>query len=508
MPNLPVRRASPREIASMNARASSGCSPQAFRRYASGLLLALGASCSEPPDPPAPAPTPTGPNVLLIVIDTVRADHFSCNEYERRTTPRIDKFARDAVTYRNASSPAPWTLPAHASMFTGLPSGLHGMRWIQTPPDEEGLATGALRPEAQRRLLAERFRQAGYRTLGISNNGWISKTTGLDHGFERFWHIQTEREVIADYLEWPAEHSVPRQLAGLAGGSIALLKRELSSLGSDERFFAFLNLIDPHSPYRAPKGYRFFFEGSTPEHQALRRDWADKHYELATLAGAERPDPELLATLYDQEIRYADDVLGNLFRWLRQHGLYDDALIVVTSDHGEHMGENGRYSHQLSVERELLWVPLIIKYPGNAGAGTVEESSLVSTADVYQTLLATTGDTQAEASPWSQDLQRMDRFARSWTLSEYYYSDAYLAQLEALNPAFDAEPHRTVRRVIHTRQGRTVFAGAERVSGSTEAPELQAYETYVERVEALPVGATSHDDPELLEALRELGYVE
>jgi len=473
-----------------------------------------GAACS----------APEAPNVVLVVIDTARADHLSAYGHSRETTPHLEEFARDAVTYRNVSAPSPWTLPSHASIFTGLPPGLHGLRWASDADRPgSGALVGAARPEAEERLLAELLRADGYTTIGISNNVWVSALTGLDSGFQHFWLLE-DGGYMADYAQWREEHKVPARLAdSSAGQSIALLKRALTEIPRQGPFFAFLNLIEPHFPYAPPDRFRGRLDGDPALYAELDQLAQDPSLELQLLTGAKKIEAAGLGVFYDEELRYVDATLGHLFRWLKQRGWYDDALIIVTSDHGEHLGEGGRYSHQLSVDEALLSVPLMIKYPGNRGGGGSEENSLVSATDVYWTVVSAVFGERLPVppEPWSQDLARMEHFGRDWTLSEYYYSDRYLGDLARLNPDFDAARHKIVRRVVHTREGRSVFLGDELApdlsanAGGEEARALplppdvrEAYDRYVERVESLSSDLTVIDDPAALEGLRKLGYLQ
>jgi arylsulfatase A-like enzyme len=480
---------------------------RAFGRSAAaaGLVLcgAIGCGREGGPDPDA-ASVP--PDVVLIVIDTARADHFGCYGYPQDTTPNIDAFARDSVLYRGVRSTAPWTLPSHASIFTGLRAGEHGLHW--SPEEHPGppprLVT-ALREPARERLLAALLAERGYATFAVSNNRWVSRHTGLDAGFDPFFAIPPGREGLKTVQRWLGDEAVPETAAEI---SFALFRRRLDARAIERPFFAFFNLMEPHFPYlpAADQAGRF---GGNP--RALRQ-LLHRHplLELAMLGGSVRPDPRLLTALYDGELATVDAAVGKFFDLLRKNGLYDDALIIVTSDHGEHLGEGARYSHQLSVADELLEVPLIIKYPRGENANTIVEQPLVSLLDLHQTILAAAWPENPLAGGRSQDLGRMETFERAWSLAEYYYSPDYLAQIQRAAPGFHAAPHRVVRRVIVTPEGARELEPTPSPDTFAElpAPVRSELTTYLARLEALGQGEGVPLTPEDLEALRVLGYVE
>jgi arylsulfatase A-like enzyme len=454
-------------------------------------VLAVGTGACE--KPPASPPPPV--NVVLIVMDTARADHFSCYGYGLETTPNIDAFARDAVLYRHARAPSPWTLPSHASLFTGLPPGLHGLHWSGIPADGEELPPrlSKLAPAAEGRLLAARLKNRGYATFGVSNNPMISARNRLDGGFDTFlWRPKP-----------PAEDS-------RADWSLSLIQKRFAQQEVPEPFFLFLNLIEPHFPYDPPAAFHGRFGGD------ISKIPTEERLEMSMVAGARAIDPEALIPLYDEELSHTDDVVGRLLAWLRERGLYRSSLIIITSDHGEFLGEGGRYSHQLSLAPELIWIPLIIKYPGNEYAGTVEESPMVSLTDVYRTVLAAAGAHDPDRETWSQDLRRMDRFSRRWTLSEYFYSVKYLRQLKRLNPDFDVRAHEVVRRLVFSGGEEHLFYGDDLTPAAGDGREVGASlsDGVLAELDAYlrsPRGATVFDDSlgdaDAIEALRALGYV-
>jgi arylsulfatase A-like enzyme len=313
---------------------------------------------------------PGAPNVLLVVLDTVRADHLSPYGYSRDTAPNLAALATRGVCFDRARSTASWTLPSHASMFTG--------RW----PHE--LSAGALGPlDGQYPTLAEAMRDEGYVTAGfIANTVYCSAESGLARGFIHYEdHIITPRAIlrssalglrILDGLVVAAQKLIaaltfnPR----LAPGSTkpfkdaATVNRQfLDWLDQHDGrpFFAFLNLFDAHDPYVLPDGHDRHF-GLKPETHAdrllLNRWWWVGKRRLSAR------DVALARDAYDDCIAYIDEQLGRLFRELDRRGVLDETLVIVTADHGEHFGEHELFGHGGSLYAPEVHVPLLIAGPG------------------------------------------------------------------------------------------------------------------------------------------------
>ncbi len=283
---------------------------------------------------------PARPNVVVVLIDTLRADHLSMNGYPRQTSPVIDAFAAENLNFRRAISAAPWTPASVASLFTGLYPSSHGM----VPPNDRGKALKTSSRLADRWLtLAELFKQNGYSTAAVSPNPWIKKEFGYDQGFDHY--IYRERAIAKE---------VNRSARGL-----------LEKLIEEKKpFFLYVHYLDPHDPYTPPAPFDTMFQGP--------------------VAGRQYPDEQVkLLEQYDGEIRYVDQKLGDLLSLFKKLGLYEKTVIVVLSDHGEQFMERGHQGHGFNVYQEEVHVPLIIKAPGLKGS--VEE--YVSVVDVYPTLV-------------------------------------------------------------------------------------------------------------------------
>ena len=454
-------------------------------RYLSASLALLGSGGCGSGDAAAPDPevavartdgsggaAERRPHVVFVVLDTARADHFHCYGYERETSPHLDRLAEESVLYLHAQSPAPWTLPAHASLFTGLYPLQHGMH--RGLLRSAGAAGGGSRtptvPEPGK-ILAKRFRDAGYTTLGFSNNPWVARDSGLDAGFDIFVEFWNHSRDVAQELRDDPPWGLPQELrAVVAARTVALCKKIFHQDGVEQPFFLFFNFTDAHFPYTPVPGFRGTF-GSDPELIERMKD-REAQLERKLLAGAITMDGEALARAYDEELLQLDAAVGHLVEWLRQSGCYDDTLLVVTSDHGEHLGENGRYSHQLSVAAELLHVPLIVKFPHGEHGGTVVEQP-VSTLDLYPTLLnsAGIGDSDLVSGELGESGIRGPRPLpvssthasddQAAFLSEYFNAPSWLNSLQKLNPEFDVAAHSAVRRVVQEADRRIEYRDAE-----------------------------------------------
>lgn len=321
-------------------------------------------------------------NILLIVLDAVRKDHLSPYGYNRPTTPELAALAESATQYEQAIAAAPWTPPSHAAMFTGkYPS--HCRVFGREP-----------RLSSNQPTLAEELAHEGYSTFGFSNSYHTSTQRGFDRGFE-FYHDIHDMSRIGGQRVEPSVSFLKSGVRKFADGyddfsyfQLDRLKRVLS--GSSEPFFAFINLNSAHSPYDPPPKFKSEFEEYFNEWEAVERtavrSLADNGYEyMMGDRTATEAAWELMQCWYDGEIAYIDSLLGTLFEFLRERDMYDDTAIIVTSDHGEHFGEDGLMYHQFSLSELLLNVSLIIKWPNQTEAKRSTE--LVSLTDIAPTCL-------------------------------------------------------------------------------------------------------------------------
>jgi arylsulfatase A-like enzyme len=301
-------------------------------------------------------PRGESPNVVVIAIDTLRADHLDLYDYPRVTAPHLRRLARDAVTFENASSTAPWTTPALASALTGRYPARFGYRDQPSP-----LGPGAL-------LLAEALRDRKYRTAAIVANLYGSAVLGFDQGFESF----DQREALGyDHISSQAlsDRAIAR-LDDLAPGP----------------FLLYLLYFDPHFGYAQHPEFDF-----DPDYEGDLPPLLDIFALRARARGLDSRDREHLAALYDSEIRFTDEHLGRLIDALQERDLYDDTLLIVFGDHGEELADRSNWiGHTSTLWEQVLHVPLLVKFPGNRGAGTLVRTP-VSIVDVAPTALAAAG---------------------------------------------------------------------------------------------------------------------
>jgi arylsulfatase A-like enzyme len=293
---------------------------------------------------------PRRPNVLVYLVDCLRADHVGAHGYGRKTTPSIDAIAKDGVVFEQLSACAGWTKAAVGCLFTSQNPAEHGARGLD----------GVL--DAARPTLAESFQRAGYTTAAFVANPIVDNAFGFDRGFDRF--VQFSREYVGK-----AVNSVNTDAADLTKALGPFLEEN-----KDRRFFAYVHSLDLHFPY-APKA----------------------PYDSAFVA----PNPSAL-DLYDGELLGNDHEIGALVGELKRLGLYDDTLLVITADHGEEFGEHGFDRHGHSVFETLLHVPFVVKAPAGRGAGR-RVAGDVSQLDIAPTLLSLAG-LPAEAAFAGRDL--------------------------------------------------------------------------------------------------------
>lgn len=341
------------------------------------LASTLAALACDAPEPSRDAPRF---NLVLISIDTLRADHVGAYGYPLATTPHIDGLAKDGLRSSQCVAHAPTTLASHASLLTSLLPQHHGA----SIPRESRLSEQAV-------TLAEVLTEHGYRTASFNGGIQLDAAYGLDRGFEVYESARSH-DAHAPALTGPEDR--------LRDG----VERAIHWLDeTPEPFFLFLHSYEIHHPYTPDPEYLQLFdagyEGDLPDHisvELLERINADP---------APLP-PEDLAHIvhaYDAELRSADEAIGQLIAYLQERSLYDDTLIVVTSDHGEEFGEHGEVGwHAHSLYDELLLVPLIIKFPGSRLAGVVEDGQARG-IDVAPTALAALG-IEAPASYTGRDL--------------------------------------------------------------------------------------------------------
>ncbi|WP_277554468.1 sulfatase [Halobaculum limi] len=365
-------------------------------------------------------------NVLFVVLDTVRKDRLGPYGYDGRTTPGLDAFAEEATVFDQAVAPAPWTLPVHASLFTGMYPHRHGAD--QENPYLEGATT-----------LAETLSAAGYRTACYSSNAWITPYTHLTDGFDdqdnffevmpgdllsgplaKAWKAMNDNEAlrtVADKLVslGNVAHEYLASGEGADSKTPAVIDRTKSfiddSESADDDWFAFINLMDAHLPYHPPKEYVEEFAPGVDSTEVCQNS---KEYN----AGARDIDDDewdAIRGLYDAEIAHIDDQLTRLFDWLKETDRWDDTAVVVCADHGELHGEHDLYGHEFCLYDQLINVPLLVKHP-ELDADRREDT--VELLDTYHTVLDTLGVEGGTPASDDEEAVALDR-TRSLLSADY-----------------------------------------------------------------------------------------
>jgi arylsulfatase A-like enzyme len=322
---------------------------------------------------PAAAPHP---NVILIVVDTLRWDHVGAYGYAKKTTPSIDAMAHEGAVYETAISASPWTTPSHAAMFTGqYPSrnGVDGRNIILNPASH---------------TLAEILARNGYQTAGFINNVYIRRQTGMAKGFQQYEEFWGRNEVssIMLLIELACNYWHPRKDTGAQETRMAVHHWLMHDWTRKNPFFLFIHFMEPHVPYGIPDTYySTFLPSGVSADQARAVNQDPEPYICDKIQMTDR-DFQILNALYDNDIRYLDDQIGALVDSLRKQNLLDNTLLIFTADHGEHFGDHHLMSHELSVYDTLLRIPLIIRYPAKIHADT-RISNVVQTVDFFPSIV-------------------------------------------------------------------------------------------------------------------------
>jgi arylsulfatase len=417
------------------------------------------------------------PNVLLISIDTLRADHLASYGYARDTAPHIGRLARAGVLWERAYAPAPATVASHATLFTGRLPYQHRTLNFGTPlPSDE-------------RTLAEILGEAGYRSFAIATSPRFHASSGFTQGFEHY-------ELLDE---------LPKDQRSRAVTDRAL---ELATAGDGRPFFAFLHYFGPHSPYWPPEPWRGrWHEGLAPKLPGGAGAYVFTH----RAPGQPVPGAVLdyLVDLYDGEISHLDSELARLFDGLEAQGLAENTLVVLVSDHGEEFKEHDGLSHARTLYEESLHVPLIMRWPRGLPRG-VRVARPAQLADVVPTLLGLLGlaappglpgrslasDWEASPGGGGPDVVLGQRGVKQWSVSATLPEGRYKALFEQGRPPelydLEADPG----------EQRDLAAGG---AGTLARLVAAAPEPLVRGVEARP---TQPVPEELRRRLAEIGYAE
>ncbi len=318
------------------------------------LLLGATLACSKP----EPAP-----NVLILLIDALRADHLGCYGYERDTSPHIDALAAEGLRFEKAYAQSPWTKPSIPSLFTSLYPIQHGVYEGETHGVGDALESDVL--PGRFTTLAEAFGQAGYRTAGFVHNAHLQAQLGFAQGFDVY------------------------EQSSMAAPEINQRFLEFAALDRDRPFFAYLHYLDVHWPFQPEEPFRSRFGPVGDKSLFSRESWHGlrKAINNKTVELSEQDLHELRAR-HDAGIAQLDAEIGKLLAELRQRGWYDRTVILLTSDHGEELLDHGEVGHGGTLFREVIDIPFIMRIPGLAAAIATKPARLL---DAFPTLLDAAG---------------------------------------------------------------------------------------------------------------------
>jgi choline-sulfatase len=396
------------------------------------------------------------PNVILITIDTVRADHLGCYGATNVKTPTLDGLARDGIVFERAISQVPLTWPSHAAILTG------------TYPFQNGVQDFTGQPLDQRfRSVAQIFKQQGYTTGAVVSAFVLDRSWGLARGFDYYddaFSAEAFRHKDIGLVDRKAGESVTRAISWL--------------LKTPRRpFFFWLHLYDPHSPYDPPEPFRTLYKGH----------------------------------LYDGEIAYADHELGRLIGWLKQNQLYDCTAIVLLSDHGESLGDHGEKEHGFFVYNSTVHIPLIVKPPTGSGFRPGRVARPVETVAVAPTLTRLAGmknEIQKQFSSPGLLSDSAENDAASYSESFYSFSSFGWSPLHALQTGryhYIEAPTPELYDVIADPQEKNNLASQQTATVAVLEDKLQSLLQH--NPFKLAGSGNSGLSPEALEKLRALGYV-
>jgi arylsulfatase A-like enzyme len=333
------------------------------------------------------------PNIVVAMMDTVRADHLSVYGYERDTTPNLKQLARDSVVYTQAIAPSDITLTSHASLFTGAYPSWHGAH-CQAPEASYGRELSPQFP-----TLAQLLSTQGYATMAVAANLYLRSEFGLQRGFQSFriprpvpmlpaenWYaLRTGmRRVLSSFVD-------TAQFDGLYSRGEEINREAFSLLNAQKEqeapLFLFVNYMDAHFPYLPPTPFDKLYPGKL--RTIVQQDLEDIDQNVAQGKAMPEVDRVHAISQYDGGIAYTDAHIGQIVDWLKKRNLYDNSLIVVTSDHGEAFGEKHLVLHGNSAYQNLLHVALMIKFPNSDHRGVVDDPA--SLIDVAPTILSALG---------------------------------------------------------------------------------------------------------------------
>lgn len=453
--------------------------------------------------------TPTRPDILLIVLDTLRADRLSCYGYPREITPHIDAFAESGVLFERAISPAQWTIPAHASLFTGEYPTTHMTTQTYTKHSKD------------QDTLAETLHRAGYHTVSFCNNPLLGTVENdLDRGFEECYNYCSklpQRPAVASTrprvlgqvvqaasrlvrrltfpvqelfvnskplmrLAWhPWIRALWKNRLNFKGNTAQSLRdlvgylRTRQRKGAERPLFVFINLMETHLPYRPAsrfiREFAPYYRKNRQAREFIRSyNGAQQRWMLPLIEPLTELEDRSLNDMYDAEVAYEDHLLRRLFAHLDQPSVRDNTLVIVTSDHGEGLNNHGFVGHTLVAYDDLVHVPLILRYPERYPQGE-RFAATVSTRRIYHSVLEAANvhppvnEAGTPLDVKGRSLARALDSANSeadTVLTEAYPSETVLTMMKNEDPALMGPfRYRHMRRAVYHGDHKLITVGGE-----------------------------------------------
>ena len=359
------------------------------------LFVLPGCGSEEEEQPPDPF------NIVLITIDTLRADHLSCYGYGRNTSPSIDRLAEEGILFQRVFCPIPLTIPSHASILSGLYPVSHGSR-NNSNPINDSIKT-----------MAQKLEKRGFTTAAVLSTGLLEASMcGLEQGFRIYCDLtrrtipddlnQLDSRIVRKDTGPPFPGRVP--ISGRTAGEAVEVAMKILEQFRGKKGFLWLHLYDPHTPYSPPGAFNTLFTADEAMHEMKSfNEWQETH----------SPEvKERIVDLYDGEIAYADRELGKFFAKIREMGWWDRTAIFLTADHGESLGEHGYYfAHGRDLYAGSVEIPLIIHVPWiRRDGGRVKRP--VAVIDIFPTVMELAGiipDPDMPGRSLLQDLRETKR---------------------------------------------------------------------------------------------------
>lgn len=434
-------------------------------------------------------------NVVFIVLDTLRKDKVSAYNEEVEFTDNLEQFADDATVFTDAVANAPWTLPSHASMFTG------------EYPWEHDATQKKLYLETEKRLLAEKFENEGYETACYTTNTWLSPYTGMTRGFNEtdnfFGALPSDlmsdrmqglwKKLNTDKGKWLMEKLIQfgeklhwLDIGGKKTPEVVDKAKKFVEQNEEDDFFLFLNFMDCHLPYEPDEEYRERHAPDVDTSEICQK--AHDHN-----GGRTQADFEVSEKLYNAEVDYLDDRLGEFFDFYRDQDLEEETVFVIVSDHGENLGEDNMFGHQFSVSEQLVSVPMMIRSPDLNDKNVDVQIELRELYDIV---------------PWLAGIEEEPEYGTGIALGGYQYPELDLKNIP------EEKKGELGKRLLFARgDGKKLVRKGEseqsmiKIQDEAEIEVDKEFSDKLDKVGEAESGSTEVDDEEVKDRLEELGYL-